>query len=114
MVFRLFFFQAAVVAVAAAIPAGAMAERWRFSNFILYGFWAGALPIAMFGHWVWGGGWLSHLGQSFGLGHGFVDFAGSSVVHMAGGIIGLAGASMLGPRLGKYTRDGTAAPDAGT
>jgi Amt family ammonium transporter len=102
---RLFFFQAAVVAVAAAIPAGVMAERWRFPNFILYCFWAGALPIALFGRWVWGGGWLAALGKEFGLGHGFVDFAGSSVVHMAGGVMGLAGAVLLGPRLGKYAPD---------
>ena len=96
MISRLFFYQAAVVAVAAAIPAGVMAERWKFKNFMLYGFWAGALPIALFGNWVWGGGWLSRLGQEFDLGHGFVDFAGSSVVHMAGGVIGLVGAAMLG------------------
>jgi len=112
-VFRLFFFQAAVVAVAAAIPAGVMAERWRFKNFILYGCWAGALPIALFGNWVWGGGWLSQLGQSLGLGHGFVDFAGSSVVHMAGGVIGMVGAAILGPRLGKYARDGRPRPMPG-
>jgi len=110
---RLFFFQAAVVAVAATIATGVMAERWRFPNFILYGFWAGALPIALFGRWVWGGGWLSQLGHSFGLGHGFVDFAGSSVIHMAGGVIGLAGAVMLGPRLGKYARDGRPRPMPG-
>jgi ammonium transporter, Amt family len=113
MVLRLFFYQAAVVAVAAAIPAGAMAERWRFKNFILYGCWAGTLPMALFGRWVWGGGWLSQLGQSLGLGHGFVDFAGSSVVHMAGGVIGLAGAAMLGPRIGKYARDGRPRPMPG-
>jgi Amt family ammonium transporter len=113
MIFRSFFFQAAVVAVAAAIPAGVMAERWKFKNFILYGLWAGALPIALFGNWVWGGGWLSQMGQSLGLGHGYVDFAGSSVVHMAGGVIGLVGAAMLGPRLGKYTRDGRPRPMPG-
>jgi Amt family ammonium transporter len=113
MVLRLFFFESAVIAVAAAIPTGVMAERWRFPNFILYGLCAGALPIAIFGHWVWGGGWLSQLGQYFGLGHGFVDFAGSSVVHMVGGVLGLAGASMVGPRLGKYSRDGRPRPMPG-
>lgn len=113
MVYPTFFYQAAVVAVAAAIPAGVMAERWRFKNFILYGLWAGALPIALFGNWVWGGGWLSQLGKDFGLGHGYVDFAGSSVVHMAGGVIGLAGAAMLGPRLGKYAHDGRPRPMPG-
>jgi ammonium transporter, Amt family len=108
-----FFFQAAVVAVAAAIPTGVMAERWRFKNFMLYGCWAGALPIALLGHWVWGGGWLSQIGQTFGLGHGYVDFVGSSVVHMAGGVIGCVGAAMLGPRLGKYARDGRPRPMPG-
>jgi ammonium transporter, Amt family len=113
MIFPSFFYQATIVAVAAAIPAGVMAERWRFKNFVLYGLWAGALPIALFGNWVWRGGWLSQLGQSFGLGHGYVDFAGSSVVHMAGGVIGMVGAAMLGPRLGKYTRDGRPRPMPG-
>jgi Amt family ammonium transporter len=110
---KLFFFQAAVVAVAVAIPAGVMAERWKFQNFMLYGVWAGALPIAVFGRWVWGGGWLSQLGKEFGLGHGYVDFAGSSVIHMAGGVMGLAGAILLGPRLGKYARDGRPKPMPG-
>jgi Amt family ammonium transporter len=110
---RLFFYQAAVVAVAAAIPAGVMAERWRFSNFVIYGFWVGALPIAVFGRWVWGGGGLAQLGQTFNLGHGYVDFAGSSVVHMSGGVIGLAGAALLGPRLGKYSREGRPRPMPG-
>lgn len=113
MVLRLFFFEAAVIALAAAIPTGVMAERWRFGNFILYGIAAGALPIVIFGRWVWGGGWLAQLGESFNLGHGFVDFAGSSVVHMTGGILGLAGASVLGPRLGKYSRDGRPRPMPG-
>jgi Amt family ammonium transporter len=74
---------------------------------------AAALPLAVFGHWVWGGGWLAALGQNLGLGHGFVDFAGCSVVHAAGGMIGLMGAVALGPRLGKYARDGRPRPIAG-
>src|SRR5262249_59835196 len=57
-------------------------------------------------NWVWGGGFLSQLGANFGLGHGHVDFAGSSVVHMTGGMAALAGAMVLGPRIGKYTKDG--------
>jgi len=60
----------------------------------------------LFGNWVWGGGWLSQLGANFGLGHGHVDFAGSSVVHMVGGVCALAGAISLGPRQGKYTPTG--------
>jgi Amt family ammonium transporter len=109
----LFFFQAAVVAIAALIPAGVMAERWRFASVVPYGLWSAALPVALFGNWVWGGGWLAQLGQNLGMGHGFVDFAGSSVIHMAGGVAGLMGATALGPRLGKYTRDGRPRPMPG-
>ncbi len=61
----------------------------------------------MYANWVWGGGWLASLGVNAGLGHGHVDFAGSSVVHMTGGITALVGAAVLGPRLGKYRADGT-------
>jgi Amt family ammonium transporter len=112
-VYGMFFWQAAVISFAAVIPAGVMAERWKFANMILYAMLAAALPLAVFGHWVWGGGWLAQLGQNLGLGHGFVDFAGSSVVHVAGGMIGLMGATALGPRLGKYARDGRPRPIAG-
>jgi Amt family ammonium transporter len=108
-----FFFQAALVAVAAVIPVGAMAERWKFASVIPYGFFISAVPLAIFGNWVWGGGWLSRLGTSLGLGQGFVDFAGASVVHMAGGVIGLMGAIVLGPRIGKYARDGRPRPVPG-
>jgi Amt family ammonium transporter len=65
----------------------------------------GALIYPLFGNWVWGGGWLSQLGANFHLGHGHVDFAGSSVVHMTGGVIALVGAWILGPRMGKYNKD---------
>ncbi|MEO6978432.1 MAG: hypothetical protein ABI113_08635, partial [Mucilaginibacter sp.] len=61
----------------------------------------------LFGNWVWGGGWLSQLGVNFGLGHGHVDFAGSSVVHMVGGVAALAGAIIIGPRIGKFNADGS-------
>jgi Amt family ammonium transporter len=64
------------------------------------------LVYPLFANWVWGGGWLAQLGSNFGLGHGHVDFAGSSVVHMVGGVAALTGAAILGPRMGKYTRDG--------
>jgi Amt family ammonium transporter len=60
----------------------------------------------LFGNWVWGGGWLSQLGINFHLGHGHVDFAGSSVVHMVGGMAALAGAIVIGPRIGKYGKNG--------
>ncbi len=64
----------------------------------------------VFGNWVWGGGWLSQMGVNWGLGHGHVDFAGSSVVHMQGGVIGLIFAWLLGPRVGKYNKDGSINP----
>ncbi len=93
--------------VAATIPTGAMAERWTFKSFIVYGFFMSALVYPLYAKWVWGGGWLAQLGRNFGLGHGVVDFAGSSVVHMVGGAAGLAGAIVLGPRMGKYRANGT-------
>jgi Amt family ammonium transporter len=61
----------------------------------------------LYAKWVWGGGWLAQLGRNFGLGHGVLDFAGSSVVHMVGGVAGLVGAIVLGPRMGKYRANGT-------
>ena len=104
----LFVFQTVFMSITATVPTGAMAERWSFKNFMLYGFWVGMIGYAVFGNWVWGGGWLSQLGAFAGLGHGHVDFAGSSVAHMTGGVIAAVGASMLGPRLGKFNPDGTA------
>ena len=112
-IFCFFLFQMVFMDTAATIPTGAMAERWRFKNFMFYGFWIGMLPYALFGNWVWGGGWLAQLGRSFGLGHGHVDFAGSSVVHLCGGMIALAGAYVLGPRYGKYAPDGSPRPIPG-
>jgi Amt family ammonium transporter len=92
---------------AATIATGALAERWRFSAFILYGLFMSAVLYPLFANWVWGGGWLSALGVNFGLGHGDVDFAGSSVVHMTGGVAALAGVVVVGPRMGKFRKDGT-------
>ncbi|PYO25058.1 MAG: ammonium transporter [Gemmatimonadetes bacterium] len=71
-------------------------------------FFIGAVIYPIYANWTWGGGWLSQLGVNLGLGHGHVDFAGSSVVHMTGGVIALVGAWLLGPRRGKYNADGTA------
>jgi len=84
-----------------------MAERWKFSSFAIYGIVVGAIIYPIYGNWVWGGGWLATLGANFGLGHGVVDFAGSSVVHMTGGVLAFVGAAMIGPRLGKYNKDGS-------
>lgn len=105
-IFCLFLFQMVFMDTTATIPTGSMAERWNFKNFILYGFWVGMFPYAIYGNWVWGGGWLAQLGQNFGLGHGAVDFAGSGVVHMCGGMIALAGGAIIGARIGKYDKAG--------
>lgn len=97
-VFSLFLFQKVFMDTANYIPTGAMAERWKFLSFVFYSLFMSTLLYPLFGNWVWGGGWLSQLGVNFGLGHGHVDFAGSSVVHMVGGVCALAGAiaSVLG------------------
>src|SRR5262245_53947086 len=106
-VFALFLFQMVFMDTTATIPTGAMAERWKYSAFVIYGLLVGSIIYPVFGNWVWGGGWLSQLGANFGLGHGHVDFAGSSVVHLTGGVLAFVGASIIGPRLGKYKKDGT-------
>jgi Amt family ammonium transporter len=105
-VFTLFLFQMVFMDTTVTIPTGAMAERWKWSSFLVYGFFMSMVVYPLFANWVWGAGWLSQLGANFGLGHGHVDFAGSSVVHMVGGVAALAGATVLGPRLGKYSKDG--------
>jgi len=91
-------FQTVFCATAATIVSGAMAERTKFSMYILFSIIVSVLIYPIEGHWAWGGGWLSELG--------FHDFAGSTVVHLCGGAIGLAGAMILGPRIGKYTKSG--------
>ena len=75
---------------------------------MMYGLFMSMILYPVFACWVWGGGWLSQLGVNFGLGNGHMDFAGSSVVHMTGGLTALAGAIVLGPRIGKYNKDGSA------
>jgi Amt family ammonium transporter len=107
-VFALFLFQMVFMDTACTIPTGAMAERWKFSAFCIYGFFMSMFLYPIFANWAWGGGWLAQIGSKLGLGHGYVDFAGSGVVHAVGGLCGLAGAMVLGPRLGKYNKDGSA------
>lgn len=92
-------FQTVFCATAATIVSGAMAERTKFSVYCLYSVIISAVIYPISGHWIWGGGWLSQLG--------FHDFAGSTAVHMVGGIAALVGAKILGPRIGKYNPDGT-------
>ncbi len=107
-IFALFLFQMVFMDTAATIPTGAMAERWKFSAFVVFALFISMITYPLFANWVWGGGWLSTLGKNFGLGHGYIDFAGSSVVHMTGGVTALAGALVLGARIGKFNKDGTA------
>src|SRR5438874_8217162 len=103
-----FFFQLVFMDATATIPTGAMAERWKFSSFCVWGLFASMLLYPIYGNWVWGGGWLSQLG-ALGpqWGHGAVDFAGSGVVHAMGGVAAFWGAKILGPRVGKFAKDGT-------
>jgi Amt family ammonium transporter len=101
-----FLYMVAFMDTTATIPTGAMAERWKWSSFVSWGLFCGAVYYPLFGAWTWGGGWLNQLGNNVGLGFGYVDFAGSGVVHAVGGVAGLAGALILGPRIGKFDKDG--------
>lgn len=91
-------FQTVFCATAATIVSGSMAERTKFSAYCIYSMIISAIIYPVSGHWIWGGGWLSQLG--------FHDFAGSTAVHMVGGVTACIGAKILGPRIGKYDRDG--------
>lgn len=91
-------FQTVFAATAATIVSGAMAERTKFLSYCIYSLIISAVVYPISGHWIWGGGWLSQLG--------FHDFAGSTAVHLVGGVAALVGAKIVGPRIGKYTKDG--------
>ena len=91
-------FQTVFCATSATIVSGAMAERTKFSAYCIYSAAISLIIYPISGHWIWGGGWLSQLG--------FHDFAGSTAVHMVGGLCALIGAKILGPRIGKYDKDG--------
>jgi len=104
--FALFLFQMVFMDTTATIPTGGAAERWKFSAFMIYGCCIGTIMYPVFGNWVWGNGWLSQMGVNWGIGHGHVDFAGSSVVHMQGGVICLIFCWLIGPRYGKYDAKG--------
>ncbi|MBF2046498.1 MAG: ammonium transporter [Leptolyngbya sp. IPPAS B-1204] len=94
-----FFFQLVFAGTAATIVSGAVAERIKFIDFLIFSLLLVGISYPITGHWIWGGGWLAGLG--------FWDFAGSTVVHAVGGWAALMGAAFLGPRLGKYNSDGT-------
>jgi len=98
--FAFWLFQAVFAATAATIVSGAMAERTKFSGYLIYSIIISGFIYPVIGHWIWGGGWLGKLGM--------IDFAGSTVVHSVGGWAALAGAIVLGPRIGKYNKDGSA------
>ncbi len=93
-------FQTVFCATAATIVSGSMAERTKFSSYCIYSALISIVVYPVSGHWIWGGGWLSELG--------FHDFAGSCAVHMVGGVAACIGAATLGPRIGKYGKDGKA------
>src|SRR5207249_2375015 len=103
----MFLFQMVFMDTATTIVTGAAAERWKFAAFAISTFCLGAITYPLFGNWAWGGGWLSQLGLNFKLGHGYCDFAGSGVVHSVGGLTALAVAMIVGPRIGKFNRDGS-------
>ncbi|MFP4163787.1 MAG: ammonium transporter [Chitinispirillaceae bacterium] len=98
--FSFFFFQLAFAAAGCSIISGAVAERIKFGSFLVFGAFMVAFIYPLGGHWVWGGGWLADLG--------FHDFAGSTVVHSVGGWCALTGVLLLGPRIGKFRKDGSA------
>jgi ammonium transporter, Amt family len=102
----LFLFMMVFMDTTATIVTGACAERWSFKSFFLFSIFVGGLIYPIFGAWVWGGGWLAQLGYRAGLGHGAVDYAGSGVVHLQGGALALITSALLGPRIGKYDKDG--------
>ena len=103
----LFFFEVVFMETAGYIIVGAIAERINFKTFILAELAVGGLIYPIYGNWLWGGGWLSQIGHSMSLGHGAVDFAGSGVVHSIGGWTALSLAILLGPRIGKFNKDGS-------
>lgn len=106
-IYALFFFQMVFMDTTVTIPTGAVAERVKYSAVVILSLFISMFLYPLFGNWVWGCGWLSTLGKNFGLGHGVVDFAGSAVVHSMGGMLALAGAIVIGPRIGKFKKDGT-------
>jgi ammonium transporter, Amt family len=105
-VLALFLYMAAFMDTTATIPTGAMAERWKWGSFVIWGLFCGAIYYPLFTAWTWGGGWLAKTWDTLDFGAGYVDFAGSGVVHAVGGIAGLAGAKVLGARIGKFDADG--------
>ena len=101
-----FLYMVAFMDTVATIPTGSMAERWKWKSFWQWGLFCGAIYYPLFAAWTWGGGWLAKTWDTMSLGAGYVDFAGSGVVHAVGGAAALAGAIVLGPRIGKFDANG--------
>ncbi len=106
-----FIFQLVFAGTAATIVSGAMAERTKFSSYLIYSFIISAFIYPVVGHWIWGDGWLANLGGEQG--QGFLDFAGSTVVHSTGAWLALMGTLFLGPRIGRYSKSGQINPIPG-
>ena len=102
----MFLYMMAFMDTTATIVTGACCERWTMRSFAIYSIFIGGFLYPIFACWVWGGGWLAQLGYRAGLGHGAVDYAGSGVVHLQGGALAIITAYLIGPRLGKYDKDG--------
>ncbi|MGC1829107.1 MAG: ammonium transporter [Candidatus Acidiferrales bacterium] len=109
----LFLFEMVFMDTALTIVTGACAERWKFLAFCVSSSLMGALTYPLYANWAWGGGWLSQLGVNNQLGKGYCDFAGSGVVHAVGGITALAVTMIIGPRIGKFNKDGSSNPIIG-
>src|SRR6266576_1050680 len=109
----IFLFEMVFMDTALTLVTGACAERWKFITFAVTSVIMGALTYPIYGNWAWGAGWLSQLGTNVGLGIGYCDFAGSGVVHAVGGLTALAVCLIVGPRIGKFNRDGSANPIIG-
>ncbi len=109
----LFLFEMVFMDTALTIVTGACAERWKFLAFCVSSSFMGALTYPIYANWAWGGGWLSQLGVNNQLGKGYCDFAGSGVVHAVGGITALAVSLIVGPRIGKFNKDGSSNPIIG-
>ncbi len=103
----IFLFEMVFMDTALTIVTGACAERWKFITFSVSSVLMGAFTYPLYGNWAWGAGWLSQLGSNLGMGKGYCDFAGSGVVHAVGGITALAVSMIIGPRIGKFNKDGS-------
>ena len=106
----MFLYMMAFMDTTATIITGACAERWSFKSFFIMSICVGAFIYPIFACWVWGGGWLAQLGYRLGIGHGAVDYAGSGVVHLQGGVLAVVCSWLIGPRIGKYDSDGKVKP----